>query len=457
MPLFGWAALVAAEPAAKAEPSPDRRVVSAEGQQVDAHISTSASLFRRALLPGPAGAAVATDSAAPLTTRFDMRARHLDTPWAPNSLDVELSVWGNAWLLTPTHQEPWEGDLITASVTDHFGPLQVRVGRQMVTGGAARFAHFDGLSAGGITPSGFGAFAYTGLTVLPQWDARPGYHQLGSARDTLLSQPEAYPKPDRAGWWLAGARVSYSHKSVAGLSASLHEQRESSELGRRDLGLDAHWSTGSLLDLSGRGLLDLDSGRVTEAVLSAGLYPMRLLDVTAELRHVTPALLLSRQSVLSVFDTAPFDEAGGHARYRFGEQWVLDGHAFVQLLGAESLGVRAGVDVLHFVDLRRRLSLRAGYRRVVEQDHGYHTGRVALGWRFTPSLGVLAEEYVYYYDPAIRGSRTASVQDATLEFTPSGPWQVGVGSSVFSSPYARWDAQAVLRVSYAFGRQAGQL
>jgi hypothetical protein len=455
VPLLGWAVLVVSP--ARAETAPEGHLIPAEGYQVDARISTSATLFRRALLPGPAGAVVAADSAAPLITRFDLRSRRLDTPWAANSLDVELSAWANAWLLAPSHQEPWEADLITANVTDHFGPLQVRAGRQIVSGGAARFAHFDGLSAGTITGSGIGVFVYGGWTVLPQWDRRPGYYQLGSARDTLLSDPEAYSKPNRAGWWLAGTRLSYSYKSLAGLSASLHEERESSELGRRDLGLDACWSTGSLLDFSGRGLLDLDSGRVTEAVLSAGLYPTGPLEVTAEVRHVTPALLLSRQSVLSVFDTAPFDEAGGHARHRFGQEWVLDGHAYLQLIDADSLGLRAGMELLHFLDPRKRGSLRVGYRRVSEQDHGYHTVRLSLSWCFAPTLSVLADEYLYYYDQAIRGYKAASVQDATLQWTPTNSWQIGVGSSLFSSPYARWDAQAVLRLSYAFGREAGQL
>ena len=47
------------------------------------------SLFRRALLPGPNGAVVATDTVLPVQQYVDFQARGLDLPFATDGLDIE--------------------------------------------------------------------------------------------------------------------------------------------------------------------------------------------------------------------------------------------------------------------------------------------------------------------------------------------------------------------------------
>jgi len=78
-------------------------------------------------------------------------------------------------------------------------------------------------------------------------------------------------------------------------------------------------------------------------------------------------------------------------------------------------------------------------------------------WRVIPALAAVGEHYVYLYDQPIRGFSTSSVENATLEWSGLKAWRFLVGSSLFSSPYARWDAQALAKVSYAFGGQEDQL
>jgi hypothetical protein len=452
VPLLGTAMLLAGKRPASADDAPP-----VDRPEVDARASTYATLFRRALLPGPGGAAVTTDTALPVYLQFDLRGRHLDTAWAKNSVDVELSAWANAWALAPIYQDRWDGDLLTANVSERFGPLRLTLGRQIVTRGAARFAQFDGLSADLVTSGGFGVFVYGGFTVLPHWADRPGYYQLGSARDTLLDDPGVYPRPDRGGWWLGGAQVSYNYGSIAGVGVSLHEQHEYARLGRRDLGVDGHWSPSKFFDFAGRGLLDLDGGRIADGRLSLDLYPAPALDISAAYRHVTPALLLSRQSVLSVFATDPFDEVGSEIRYRVARWMVVDGDGYLEMVGRGELGVRTGLELGFFPDAMRRLSIRTGYRRVSAPDNGYHSARVSLRWRVIQALAAVGEHYVYLYDQPIRGISMSSVENATLEWSGFKAWKFLLGSSLFSSPYARWDAQALAKVSYTFGGREDQL
>ena len=156
----------------------------------------------------------------------------VDAPWKKDSLDFELSAWGSA-LMGEVGQTDWrvDGDLQTANVRYHAGRAGFAwVARSMPVGPRASRA-----STGSppVASSRWGSAArfYGGLSVLPRWDARPGYYQLGSASDTLLRDPQALPDPSRSGYWLAGGRIYYDKGPVIA-GVSMHEQHESSELAR---------------------------------------------------------------------------------------------------------------------------------------------------------------------------------------------------------------------------------
>jgi hypothetical protein len=125
----------------------------------------------------------------------------------------------------------------TAYARYRHGPLALRLGRQNFAGGAARYARFDGLSLGAALGGGFEAEAYGGFTVLPRWDARPGYHHLGAASDSLLRNPDALPDPERSGYLLGGGRLGFA-ASRGNAALSFHEQHEPDGLTRRTLGID---------------------------------------------------------------------------------------------------------------------------------------------------------------------------------------------------------------------------
>src|SRR5690349_21181305 len=55
-------------------------------------------LFRRALLPGPNGAVVATDTLLPLYQYVDFRADGVDSALGEDGLGLEASGWGRAYL-----------------------------------------------------------------------------------------------------------------------------------------------------------------------------------------------------------------------------------------------------------------------------------------------------------------------------------------------------------------------
>ncbi|MCE7893656.1 MAG: hypothetical protein DYH12_28825, partial [Sorangiineae bacterium PRO1] len=111
-------------------------------------------LYQRALLPGPYGAVVSEEVAAPVVEYASLSAHDLDAFGQKNSLDLELDVWGSATFGEAGAGRRMDGDVQNANVRYRAGPGWVRLGRQHVAGGAARYSRFDGLSAGGTLPMG---------------------------------------------------------------------------------------------------------------------------------------------------------------------------------------------------------------------------------------------------------------------------------------------------------------
>jgi hypothetical protein len=154
---------------------------------------------------------------------------------------------------------------------------------------------------------GFFVEGYGGFTVLPRWDDRPGYHQLGSAEDTLVTyQPGA---PERENHWLAGGRAGYQTPHASG-SVSFHDQQVKGGVSQRNLGLDVGAQPFDLAFLGASALLELDSGRFANARF--WIDATRTPASTSARSFCTPSRrCLSRQSVPPVFSTDTYEEVGG--------------------------------------------------------------------------------------------------------------------------------------------------
>lgn len=425
---------------------------SLDSPQVVVRSETQFQLYRRALLPGPYGAIVSTETGAPVVEYASVYAAGIDAFGTKRALDVELDAWGSATFGRAGEDRRMDGDVRAANVRYRSGPAWVKLGRQLFAGGAARFARFDGLSAGGTLPIGLGAEAYAGLSVLPRWNLRPGYQQLGATADTLLRDPNALPDPERSGYWLAGGRVYYdSHELDAGVS--FHEQHEDSELAHRRLGLDARYDFSSKLSAGGNGILDLDSGartdrRVADARVYAEYTPSERYALDLEASHSQPALFLSRQSVLSVFSVDSYQEAGGSISYRPWSLLRLTGGGFIQRYSSDDSGARGELAVRVTPDRAGRTLLMVGYTRVQAVENGYHSLRNSVRQRILDPLVATAEAYLYFYDDAIRGQSSSSVYAGTLRYSFARDLSVMWGASLARSPYAVADTQTQLRLVY---------
>jgi hypothetical protein len=443
----GRAALVAAGVAVSG--LPDARAAptdAGDDHLLTVHSETRADLFRRAPLPGPEGAIVETRTLLPIRESLLLRALDLDTPAGKDSVDFELSAWGAVVLPADAPAQSPDGDVQTAYVRVHRGPVSLRVGRQLVTGGAARYARFDGAMVDAAFGSGFDVVAYGGLTAVPRWDARPAYYNLGASSDVALRNPAALPPSGRSGYALAGARFGWSN-TKGGARVSFHEQHDAGELAHRSLGADAELRPAQGLALFADGILELDARRLSDARAWIDATPLPPLDLSFEYRHTEPSLLLSRTSVLSVFSTSAYDETGGFAKLTASRRVSVDASAFAQIYDGSRPGGRGDAAATFVADSGHRALVRLSYARLVAPDNGYHSARASFSERLLPPLTFTLETYLYWYDRAVRGYRSSSVFAGTLGFRPRGPFGALFASSLAQSPYARMDAQAMLQLT----------
>lgn len=416
-----------------------------------ARSDTYASLFRRALLPGRTGSLVSTETAAPVYEYVSLRALRLDAGPLIDGVSIEVSAWARGWPTAAKPERPLDGDVQTAFATLSARGHFVRLGRQQASGGAARFVRFDGIMLGSDLGAGLQAGAYTGLTVLPRWDARLGYHHLGGEAESLLRDSEL-PQPERSGHWLAGAHFGYASPAL-GLSASFHEQREQGELAHRNIGLDTRGRLG-WASLHASTVVDADALRLADARVWADLAPVDAGSLSLEYLHTEPALWLSRQSVLSVFASNRFDEVGGTATARLGELLTLEGAGFLTVYDDGRPGVRSEASVRLVPD--RRTTLRLSYVRLLAPKNGYHSLRASFSRRLLLHTTGTFEAYHYLYDHTIADYRSSSVYAGTLGQRLAAAWSVLVGASLARTPYAGIDAQALARVSYTFNHSSGE-
>jgi hypothetical protein len=359
---FGAAGLLgtclSARPSA-AQLRPQQPAAETDDFELIARADTYVALFRRALLPGAAGSLVDTDAAVPVHEYVSLRATRIDAgPWT-DGLDLEVSAWGRLWPTDTELASPFDGDVQTAFATLRHGAGFARFGRQQATAGAARLARFDGFLLGAELGHGFDAECYAGLTVLPRWDGRPGYHHLGAEADTLLRDPGALEQPERGGHWLSGARLGYRSSGFSA-AASFHEQREGGDIARRNLGLDARVNAArASLGLS--SILDIDSLRLADTRVWTELMLVDDLSLDVEYLHTEPALWLSRQSVLSVFSSDRFDEVGGSAALRLSRAVSLDGAAFLAIYDEHRPGARSEAALRLAPDERSMLRVLAAH------------------------------------------------------------------------------------------------
>lgn len=436
------AAAPADEPAPKVQKDED-----VDQDEFDVRVAsrTFIRLFRRRYLVGFMDPGPEDETLVPLYEYASLRVQRVDAPWGKDSFELRLSGWGSVDFADVSQERRLTGDLMEASATARFGSAHVTLGRQLTLGGPALVTRFDGMSLGMHHDSGLGVEGYGGFTVRPRFRQRREYVLLGSATDSMLRDPDALPDTSMTDGWLAGGRVSYRIPELLDAGASFHERHERGELDRRWGAADVRVSPSTDVVVGGLGTLDLDGGHLVEARGYVDVEPVERLTTTAEVLHTSPALFLSRSSVLSVFSLDTVTETGAEVAYRLSPAWTVAGSGYHQWF-EDATGHRLGARVRARVG--PSVVTQVKYSRVGEDELGYNALRGSLSLDLARVWTATAALQHYLYDEAIRGVDSSSYGSATLEYgVPEASWRVMVGGFATRTPYAKIEAEGIARLS----------
>ncbi|MCA9643179.1 MAG: hypothetical protein KC492_20920, partial [Myxococcales bacterium] len=221
-------------------------------------------------------------------------------------------------------------------------------------------------------------------------------------------------------------------------------------LARRNLGLDFRAGPWKSASLGSNALFDTDATRFADARVWIDAEPWEPLDLSIEYLHTEPALLLSRQSVLSVFGGSGYEEVSGSAELDVTPALSLEGQAAFEVYDEGHPGSRGELGARFLADRLSHVVVRVSYARLIAPDNGYQSLRGGLSSKLMPRLSGTAEVYAYFYDEAIRGYHVSTVYAGTLGYQATDALDLLWGGSVARSPYAALDAQTQLRLRYVF-------
>jgi len=419
--------------------------------RIDVRASTYAQLFQRNLAPGANGALLQTQQLAPFYGYAFMRLQGVDLPWAKDAIGAELAVWGSLGLLPQPSGTNADGDIITAWAEDRQGPFHLKLGRQVSMPGAARYVRYDGADLG-VRLESLDLSAYAGWVALPRWNSPKGYYVLGSVSDAL-KDPQALEQINRAGQWVAGARVGWVGTSWLRASLSFHEQHESetytnhSTLAFRNLSADALVTKFDHLTFGGRFVFDLATVAVAEARVYADLTYLKNLPLSIDYAYLAPGLLLPASSILAAFGGESFHEVGGEANWRPIKNLRLiarlAGQAYV-----DRPGFRGSLKAQWSPDDAQRVQLIGEYAYVGASTNGYNNVRAAVRVRIIDALTASADGALYAYNSPVRNTSLSATVFGNVEYAFLPHLRFMISGSLASTPFAAFDAQLLGRAVF---------
>jgi len=151
-----------------------------------------------------------------------------------------------------------------------------------------------------------------------------------------------------------------------------------------------------------------------------------------------------------VFSYEEISEAGGEVALGLPGNVTLEASGYAQMMNEGSPGLRTQLGArLKYGELHP-LMARLVVGRLKSEENGYFTVRSSLSYVLSQTVTLLADLYFYRYDQLIADARFSSFYAAHVAYQASRRWSARIGSSLTQSPYARFDLQALAKVTYEF-------
>lgn len=337
---------------------------------------------------------------------------------APTWLEAETVVW------VGTGEYP--GDVLIAAVRarDPGGRGDLRAGRMLVSTGAIRPIHLDGVDATARAPWGTSVEVFGGMPV------------------TLAYASRDYD-------WVIGQRTAQRIGKEATVGLSYLHLRQRGAIAYEELGLDAAATPLRWLDGAFSGAFDLARPGLTDARVSLG---GRLGGVRLELFALrrSPSHLLPATSLFAALGDIPSDRAGGSFLWRAAPRLDVTGEGVVESLGGE-LGGQLFLRTTLRLDDRGDAAAGLELRRQGAPDASWTGVRGTARLPLSRILAVSTElEIVVPDDPRGRGA-TWPWGLVALRLRPEPAWELAGAIEASASPTHVAEVGAIFRISRLWG------
>jgi hypothetical protein len=352
-------------------------------------------------------------------TLSDVRLRYVD------DVRLVISGWGELAFMITESQLGATGDLDIGFLEGKLFKrrLTLRLGRQLVYGGAARMQPVDGAALTLRIIHNISFDAYAGVPVTPRFGIRQGDFTTGGR---LYWQPT----------FDTAVGLSFAEMLLDGRQA------------RQDLGVDARWRPLRWLVLTGYGLVSLLELRLAEADFAASFQPRTSILVTADYRRTAPDLFLPRSSILSVFSQETRDEAGATIFWRALSRLRVEGdwHAIVDEAG---FGQRGGGRVSASLGpaFETTLALEARFLRLATDD-GYTQVRAYVIERLPHALVATLDLDGYVLQKPINGETFSFTSAATLGWDFAPRWRTVISGVADTTPLVQRNFEVLAKLVY---------
>lgn len=420
---------------------------------VDVRASTYVQATKQAFVPGANGVVAQPEAVAALYGYAFARVTNVDL-WGKDALSAELSAWGALGALPEPAGQVGDGDLQSAWVQHATKTFRIKLGRQVVMPGAARYVRFDGASAG-VRLGPVDVEAYVGFVTLPRFGRPRGYYILGSVNDAL-KDPKFLEAQTRPGQYTLGARAAWVGTPWLKGAVAFHEQQGADGLAFRNMAFDVVGTMTGTLSAGGRLVLDLAQVKPAEARVFVDITKIDKLPLSVDYGYAAPSLLLPHTSVLAAFGGAAWHELGAEATWRASQYLRLTGRAAGQLYEGDHLGFRGSLRALWTPDIDERWTLVAEYARTGAWENGYNHLRAAARWRATEDLFASVDAGTYLYDSPVRGVKASVMGLANVEYQALPELKLMISGSLASTPFAAVEGQVLGRLVFELdGPSAG--
>lgn len=340
-----------------------------------------------------------------------------------DGIRVVFSGWGGLLGEYPS-QISWTGDIDLGYAEGSFfrRGLQLRLGRQLVFGGAARGAQLDGLHVTARILGGLHIAGYAGVPVTPRFGASRGD-------------------------FIAGGRMFYRHGFDKEFGISFNQILAQGRVARQDLGLDARYVPHPTVALTGYALIALREGRLAELDLSALWLPRLAAQLAIDYLRTAPDLFLPLNSIFAVFSQESRDEVGAMLFGRPLRRLRLAGD-YHTVITPDGVGHRGGARVSVVLGQHDHTTLNAELRLLKLPEKGYIQGRLFSVHRLSPAFIATIGLDSYFLDRPINGESYSFTANTSVGYEWKSGFRLALSGMADVTPFAERRFEFITRLAY---------